>query len=158
MKNGSSNTNYLASARQSEYDALQRQVAVLSHHWLDHSAQIKPSKIVPRLCDYIDQTKFTYLNCENEDLFSTKSEFYLGRIIHYCIEIQVNEGEFLNEKRKEIENVLAHFFSLLHQTPSSDVKLEQINPGHEPEMLDESKDQGVTWWVKLLRTLYSIRK
>lgn len=156
MKNDISKTNYLAAATLSQYDALQRQVSSLTQHWMDHTSQIRPSKIVPELCNYIENAGFTYLKCKEEELFSTKSDFYLGKIISYFIEINDNSGEDLKKKRSELETVLNQFKLLNHaQSTLTKVNFNNINNGKTSsaqyqQSQDEAERSGISWWLKFL--------
>ena len=154
VKHDTSKTNYLAAAKSSQYDALQRQIAALTNHWMDHTAQIRPSRIIPELCNYIDETGFEHLRCDEENLFSTKSDFYLGKIIGYVIEIQDEEGDNLSTKRKEIENILRQFFTLMHRNKSHDsVNLGQINNPKEQGASQEqssAEKTDIKWWLKFI--------
>ncbi len=154
MKHDSSKTNYLAAAKSSEYDALQRQIAALTNHWMDHTAHIRPSRVIPQLCEYIDSTNFEHLRCDEENLFSTKSDFYLGKIIAYVIEIQDEQGEDLTAKRKEIERILTQYFNLKYTDNSHDtINLGQINSPSgqsKPQEVAESEKTDLKWWLKFI--------
>lgn len=160
MKNDQSGTNHLASAKTSKYDSLQRRLSTLIQHWMDHASAIKPSRIVPLMCDYLDQERFSLLICNEEDLFSTKSDFYLGRIINIFIEIQDGEGASVREKRRQLESVLARFSELSHTKGNTDV----INLGEINKLSTDSLTQAmlatghdsphkIKWWLKFINFL-----
>lgn len=158
MKNDTSKTNYLAAAKTSKYDALQRQVSSLIQHWMDHTSNLKESKLIPLLCDYIENTQLPHFQVNQAEIFSTKSDFFLGRIIQFFIEIQDGDlnKEELTEKRVELEKILNKFSILNHKKGiASDINLQSINEEKESEeqQVHASESDQPTkrkWWFKIL--------
>ena len=164
MKNDSSTTNYLAAATSSKYDALQRQVSALIQHWMDHTSKVKVSKVIPTLCTFIESAELPHFQCKAEDIFSTKDDYFLGKIIQFFIEIQdgqLKEEELL-EKRQEIEKILNQF-SILNHTSSnaSETRLQNINNSSEDNLekapLESDTQPDKRWWLKFL-DLFSKQK
>lgn len=156
MKNDTPKTNYLANAQSSDYDALQRRIAVLIQHWMDHTSGVKPSKLISLLCDYIENTQFDYIKCQETEIFSTKSDFFLGLIVGHFIEIQDEKGESLDLKRKEIEKVLNQFSLLNHNKQKEKVNLQEINKPQTSLDQHETKTE-IKWWLKFLDFFTKIR-
>lgn len=150
MKNDLPTTNYLARAQASQYDALQRRVSLLCQHWLDHTAKIHTSMVIPGLCEYIDGQDLPHLKGSKAEFFSTKSDFYLGRVISCFIDIQDEKGEELAEKRREIDIVLSHFSYLINNqdAQAAGVNLRHIN---KPQQIAENHPKSKTWLKRMLQ-------
>lgn len=157
MKNDTSTTNYLAAAKSSQYDALQRQVSSLTQHWMDHTSRLKQSRLIPILCDYIENTPFLHFQCNQTEIFSTKSNFFLGKLIQFFLEIQDGEihHEEMAEKRTEIEKILNEFAVLSHQKSTDlEINLKGINQ-EQQELINSNQESiessmHIKWWLKFI--------
>lgn len=152
MKNDPPKTNYLAGAKSSDYDVFQRRISALIQHWMDHTSGIKPSNVIAQLCNAIDKSDFLFITCDEENLFSTKSDYFLGLIIGFFIEIQDGVGEKLEEKRIEIEIVLRQFSLLSHNAKGDRINLRGINqPTDQPTKNDATNQSTkMNWWLKFI--------